>query len=274
MRRRSHPRLAGGFLVLPDGTAEPISPELCLVCPELAQQARQAVPSAPAERRRPLHARSAPASVVVQPRSALRSPGPGSRQAAPRTPVVVDPPWPPRPRRRLAPAVLTASALLVVIATAAGAVAPAETVRQIVPLESAAAPAVDPPSTVPPERVLVVPPLCQQPYVFAKGLLEESGFAWQVRGPVRGYAANLVAAQQPPAGTVVVDTGAPVISVELRQNPGVAARGTPDDAAPYPPTALRQAQAGGWIGAAATILSLFRSRCLPPGAIPDPPAPR
>jgi hypothetical protein len=79
---------------------------------------------------------------------------------------------------------------------------------------------------------LVVPDLSGQAFVFAKGSLEDSGFAWQVIGSVRGYAANKVARQSPPAGTRVRDTGAPTISVTLKRTP-YAERGSPEDVSPY-----------------------------------------
>ena len=62
---------------------------------------------------------------------------------------------------------------------------------------------------------MVVPDLSGQAFVFAKGSLEDTGFAWQVIGSVHGYAANKVARQSPPPGTRVRDTGAPTISVTL-----------------------------------------------------------
>ncbi len=54
---------------------------------------------------------------------------------------------------------------------------------------------------------LVVPDLSGQAFVFAKGTLEDTGFAWHVMGSVHGYAANKIASQSPPAGTRVRDTG-------------------------------------------------------------------
>src|SRR5690242_17350346 len=57
----------------------------------------------------------------------------------------------------------------------------------------------------PQEQRLTVPDVTGQAYVFAKGILQDHGFAWHVSGPVRGYAANVVAQQQPTAGTAVVD---------------------------------------------------------------------
>lgn len=79
---------------------------------------------------------------------------------------------------------------------------------------------------------LVVPDLAGQAFVFAKGTLEDTGFAWQVIGSVHGYAANKVASQSPPAGTRVRDTGAPTITVKLARTP-YAERGEPEDISPY-----------------------------------------
>ena len=62
---------------------------------------------------------------------------------------------------------------------------------------------------------LVVPAVTGQVFVFAKGILEDAGFAWRVAGPVHGYSGNRVLAQTPAAGTHVVDTGAPTIVVRL-----------------------------------------------------------
>ena len=46
--------------------------------------------------------------------------------------------------------------------------------------------------------VIVVPDVQGQAYVFAKGILEDNGFAWRVGGGAGGYAANTVVVQQPP----------------------------------------------------------------------------
>ena len=62
---------------------------------------------------------------------------------------------------------------------------------------------------------LVVPSVTGQVFVFAKGILEDAGFAWRVTGPVHGYPGNRVLAQSPAAGTHVVDTGAPTIVLHL-----------------------------------------------------------
>lgn len=104
------------------------------------------------------------------------------------------------------------------------------------PARAPAAPAVAPPVTV------VVPDVRRQVYVFAKGMLEDAGFAWRVQGPVRGYAANTVVDQAPAPGTRLLDTGAPTIVLRLRRGPG-AQVGQPEDTAPFPGTALRLADA-------------------------------
>jgi hypothetical protein len=82
-------------------------------------------------------------------------------------------------------------------------------------------------------KTLVVPQVTGQAYVFAKGILQDGGFAWRVSGPVRGFAGNTVAYQQPAAGSVVVDTGAPTITLTLARNKGFDERGGPDNSAPY-----------------------------------------
>ena len=81
---------------------------------------------------------------------------------------------------------------------------------------------------------LVVPDVRHQAYVFAKGMLEQGGFAWRVRGGVRGYAANLVAAQTPAPGSKLVATGGtPTIVLRLQRNSRYAQVGTPEDTSPY-----------------------------------------
>lgn len=89
-------------------------------------------------------------------------------------------------------------------------------------------------------RVLVVPDVRRQAYVFAKGLLGDAGFAWRVAGAVAGYPANLVVSQAPAPGTRVVDTGAPLIVLRLSQVAG-GQDGLPETASPVPGTAVRLA---------------------------------
>ena len=96
------------------------------------------------------------------------------------------------------------------------------------PSSSAAEPAAEPVTSV-----IVVPDVRRQAYVFAKGTLEDTGFAWKVVGSVQGYAANLVAAQVPEPGTRVVDTGAPTIRLTLAANRQYKQEGSPENASPY-----------------------------------------
>jgi hypothetical protein len=84
---------------------------------------------------------------------------------------------------------------------------------------------------------LVVPDVAGQAFVFAKGTLEDTGFAWRVVGGVHGYAANKVATQSPVAGTKVRDTGAPTITVTLMRT-AYPEKGEPEDVSPYLGSAL------------------------------------
>jgi hypothetical protein len=87
---------------------------------------------------------------------------------------------------------------------------------------------------------LVVPSVTGQVYVFAKGILEDAGFAWHVTGSVRGYASNRVVGQSPAAGTHVIDTGAPTIVLHLAKG-AYGERGAADDNSSYAGTTIRLA---------------------------------
>jgi PASTA domain len=89
--------------------------------------------------------------------------------------------------------------------------------------------------------VIVVPDVRRQAYVFAKGTLEDAGFAWRVAGGVQGYAANVVVGQAPAPGTRVVDTGAPLITLALSSNKRYGQKGTPENVSPYPGTPIKVA---------------------------------
>lgn len=80
---------------------------------------------------------------------------------------------------------------------------------------------------------LVVPDVLQLPYVFAKGVLEDAGFAWKVKGKVEGYAVNYVVEQSVAPDTRVIDNGAPIIVLKLAANPAYSERGIPDNASPF-----------------------------------------
>jgi hypothetical protein len=99
------------------------------------------------------------------------------------------------------------------------------------------------PAAAPVPSVLVVPDVRRQAFVFAKGTLEDSGFSWKVRGPVQGFAANIVAGQSPQPGTRVVDTGSPTIQLTLSANRRYRQEGSPENAAPYAGSAVKVAGA-------------------------------
>jgi PASTA domain len=86
--------------------------------------------------------------------------------------------------------------------------------------------------------LLTVPDVRGKAYVFAKGILEDSGLAWRVRGAVQGYAANSVVDQSPSAGARVVDNGAPTVTLRLSKNSAYGERGLPENEAPYPGTRI------------------------------------
>ena len=91
--------------------------------------------------------------------------------------------------------------------------------------------------------LLVVPNVAGQAYVFAKGTLQDAGFAWRVEGAVRGYAANAVVEQRPVAGVRVVDTGAPLVVLRLASNKRYAQVGEPENSSPYAGTEIRYPKA-------------------------------
>ena len=105
-------------------------------------------------------------------------------------------------------------------------------------------------TTAAPAPPLVVPDVRNQAFVFAKGSLEDAGFAWRVLGSVHGYAANTVAAQSPAAGTRVLDTGAPLITLTLKRNGSYPQTGEAADASPYAGTVLQPAELAAAVGPA------------------------
>ena len=80
---------------------------------------------------------------------------------------------------------------------------------------------------------VVVPDVRNQAFVFAKGALEDAGFAWRVTGSVHGYSANTVVSQSPVAGTKLFDTGAPTITLTLARNGKYPQVGAAADVSPY-----------------------------------------
>ena len=90
-------------------------------------------------------------------------------------------------------------------------------------------------------RVLVVPDVRHQAFVFASGMLEDAGFGWRVAGSVHGYPVNLVVSQSPKPGTRVIDNGAPKITIRLVRGKG-AELGQPQDRSPYGASLIRPAK--------------------------------
>jgi hypothetical protein len=113
---------------------------------------------------------------------------------------------------------------------------------------------------------LMVPSVTGQAYVFAKGILEDSGFAWRVGGSVRGYSSNRVLTQSPAAGTRVVDTGAPTIVLRLVRGP-YEQLGRPDDASSYRGTPIRLAN----LAAATAPVAPVKKPAAKPAAKPAKP---
>ena len=96
-------------------------------------------------------------------------------------------------------------------------------------------------STTPKVATVVVPDVRRESFVFAKGQLQDAGFAWKVVGAVPGYSANTVVSQSPAPGTKLLDTGAPLIKVTLERNKQYPSAGEPEDTSPYSPTANKLA---------------------------------
>lgn len=91
------------------------------------------------------------------------------------------------------------------------------------------------------KQVLIVPDVRNQLFVFASGTLEDGGFGWKVRGSVKGFPANMVVSQSPKAGTHVLNTGAPTITLRLARGKAAEA-GTPLDRSPYGASLIRRAR--------------------------------
>jgi hypothetical protein len=89
------------------------------------------------------------------------------------------------------------------------------------------------------QPLIRVPDIQGKVFVFAKGMLEDAGFAWKVTGSVAGYSANTVATQYPAAGTRVVDNGMPTVRVTLAKNSHYPEKGEPENTSPYAGTKIR-----------------------------------
>jgi PASTA domain-containing protein len=125
------------------------------------------------------------------------------------------------------PALLPRAAVLVLAGVAATATLSYAAGRNITATTPAQA------TTTAPQGTVLVPDVRGQAFVFAKGALEDAGFAWHVGGSVHGYSANTVAEQSPPPGTKLLDTGSPVVTLTLKRTPGYQELGAAEDASPY-----------------------------------------
>ncbi len=143
------------------------------------------------------------------------------------------------PRRHSLVALLLRVAALALVALAATTSATSASSRTVAPPPQPVAATNDPErASARTPRRLLVPDLRGQPYVFAKGILDDAGFSWRVAGAVRGYPGNVVETQSPPPGTRVVDTGSPPVVLRLRRASDYRQRGIPVDASPRRPTRL------------------------------------
>ena len=88
------------------------------------------------------------------------------------------------------------------------------------------------------QRVMIVPDVRGQLFVFASGALEDGGFGWKVRG-AEGYPANVVVAQSPNPGAHVLDNGAPTITLSLVRGKDPQL-GEPQNRSPYGASIIRR----------------------------------
>lgn len=84
-----------------------------------------------------------------------------------------------------------------------------------------------------PPKFLRVPDVRSKAYVFAKGILQDAGFAWRIEGGIQGYAANTVVGQSPAPTTRVYDNGEPTVVLVLERNKAYGERGLPENESPY-----------------------------------------
>lgn len=88
------------------------------------------------------------------------------------------------------------------------------------------------------QKVLTVPDVRGQLFVFASGTLEDGGFGWKVNGGAGGYPSNVVVSQSPKPGAHVIDTGAPAITLHLLRRG--AQLGEPQNRSPYGASVIRR----------------------------------
>jgi PASTA domain len=93
------------------------------------------------------------------------------------------------------------------------------------------------------QKVLRVPDVRGQMFVFASGTLEDGGFGWKVSGGAGGFSSNVVVSQSPKPGTHVIDTGAPAITLHLVRRG--AQLGEAQNRSPYGASVIRRWHARG-----------------------------
>jgi hypothetical protein len=118
---------------------------------------------------------------------------------------------------------------------------------------------------------LVVPDVRGQAYVFAKGILEDGGFAWHV-STKNGFAANTVVTQSPAAGTRVVDNGSPTVTLTLKKNPRYAEKGTAENDSPFSGTRVQLPGAAPRASSAPKPAAAAKPAAAPAPAAPKPTA--
>jgi hypothetical protein len=91
------------------------------------------------------------------------------------------------------------------------------------------------------QKVLTVPDVRGQLFVFASGTLEDGGFGWKVSGGAGGFPSNVVVSQSPKPGTHVVDTGAPAVTLHLQRRG--AQLGEAQNRSPYGASLIRRSGA-------------------------------
>ena len=93
------------------------------------------------------------------------------------------------------------------------------------------------------QKVLTVPDVRGQLFVFASGTLEDGGFGWKVSGGAGGFPSNVVVSQSPKPGTHVIDTGAPAVTLHLLRRG--AQLGEAQNRSPYGASLIRRSGSHG-----------------------------
>jgi hypothetical protein len=165
------------------------------------------------------------------------------------------------------PALLPRAAVLVLAGVAATATLGYAAGRDLTPTTPT------PATTIAPQGTVLVPDVRGQAFVFAKGALEDAGFAWRVAGPVHGYSSNTVVDQSPAPGTKLLDTGAPLITLTLKRTPGYQELGAAADASPYAGTPAERADLANRVVPKPRPKPAVTTTAAPPATTTSEPAP-